>query len=930
MNTSIDQTPARLTLVSNQRLILLLILLFAQRIGFGQNELASVLTKNAYLSNPTQYLSKVNPKLIPSGILIDRVPFDDLILNVNGKDKVTTIAVNDWVRIFNELKYANADTSYLGSISRVERITDLYYEQDMTYPIGILDFNFNRIEQGPLDRGELVEDDEFLDARRAKASSFSKRRVVVASCLSHSIYGDNVNFVVSNLLYAHNIKDQVLVSVEVDFDNGEGFKRMNLSETVQVQYSSASEFLEIKTKLTYQNSATGKVETYYAHSSVFRTGTSTVPLPGAVSANENGRSNTSTKPLPPGEPIYYPYGNTRKETICKDIFDNIPVPYNPNDPNQCCCETFTRISSVTKLETNILFSSQNKSGKLRRPFIITDGFDPGNKRDYYRTDVTLENDLPLNYDTRGLFQLINGDPSPYYSGPTPNLIAALQADGYDIVIINFLDGAGDIPSNASTLRGFFSQVLNSSKYRDNKTEEAILVGPSMGGVITRYMLRTMEKANPQEDPFVKIWISFDSPQQGANIPIGLQRAVDFLASHVPIGKEDLKASLAKLNTPAASQLLLYHYRGFGPAGSQNGPTTSHSKLYQELGSLGYPTYTKNYGITNGGTTKLYPKDKSIIVDFRSFAGLWAYSTSGSMLDNAPGGWNNALYSLNSSEKNKHRKSPDDIVFTRAAFIPTTSSFGIKVTDSNIAKTWKDYKASDTPFDVIQGMEGINEEHVKISAATRDYLIKELRLDFDNTIRPRIRSGQVLNQTVKGKVAITSKISTTFAGSGNSYTLESGADVVASAGSTVVMSPGFTAKAGSNFVAKIQNINYNTVLRSAIAQLETQSVDFTQVSPYTGTLHSYAGDEVVSEILPDLFNYTIYPNPLDNFAAIDLSGLDQKYAALQIYNSLGQLVYQGNIENGRNALDLSRLDQGIYLVKIIYNGSKIKTSKLIKS
>lgn len=228
------------------------------------------------------------------------------------------------------------------------------------------------------------------------------------------------------------------------------------------------------------------------------------------------------------------------------------------------------------------------------------------------------------------------------------------------------------------------------------------------------------------------------------------------------------------------------------------------------------------------------------------------------------------------------------------------------------------------------MGGANEEHVKISGATRDYLMRELQADFDNTTRPRVRSGQVLNQKVKGKVAYTSKVSTTFGGSGNSFTLESGADVVATAGSTIVMSPGFTAKAGATFFAKIQSINYNTVLRSATAQLATQSIDYSQVSPYTGAVYSYADDALVSAALPDLFNYTIYPNPLDNFATIDLSGLEQKYAALQIYNSLGQSVYKGKIEDGRNALDLSGLDQGIYLVKIIYNGSKIKTSKLIKS
>ena len=918
-----------------KRIFFLLIVTLMQGTVFGQNESASVLTKKAYYSDPAKYLSKINPNLIPSDILVDRVPFDDLILNVNGKDKVTTLAVNDWVRIYNELKYANSDTSYMGNMAEIEKFVGLYYEQDMTYPIGILDFSFNKVEKAAIDRGDLVENDDFLDARRSKASSFSNQRAVVASCLSHNIYGDNINFIVNGFFYSNNIKDQTLQSVEIDFGNGEGFQQVNLGETINVSYSSASEYIQIKTKLTYENIVTHQVETYYAHSSVFRTGTSTVPVPGIVPVGTNAKNTT---PIKPEDPIYYPKASFKTVTECPDP--------KPGEKVSCCCVT-RDIRVDSKLEVHILFSKLNTSGKLRRPFIVTDGFDPGNKRDYFRTDIPLDEDLPLNNDFRGLFQLINGDPSPWYPNEkTPNLIAALRADGYDMVIINFLDGAGIIQNNAEVLRRFFNEILNSSTYRDNKTEEAILVGPSMGGIITRMMLTKMEY--DKQEPFVKTWISFDSPQQGANIPLGLQKAIQHLEDKTPgiakKAKASLRASLDKLNTPAARQLLLSHYTASGKG------TAEHDKLYTDLGKFGgYPVYSKNYGISNGGKSKLYDKDGSTIVLFTAIAippatlNAVASSSTNSgdqiALDNAPGGWNTALYSLNSDKANIHNSLLSfalKIDFTKtqynkATFIPTTSAFGIKVTQSNVANIWTSYtKPGATPFDAVHGME-TNEEHVKISATTRDYLIEDvLRPDFDNIVKPMARSGKVLNQTVKGKVAYTSKVSTTFGGSGNSFTLESGSDVVSTAGSTIIMSPGFTAKAGSNFVAKIQTINYNTVLRSAIAQLETQSVDYSQVSPYTGTLYSYAGNEVISELLPDLLNYAIYPNPLDNLATIDLSGLEQKYAALQIYNSLGQLVYQNNIENGRNALDLSNLDQGIYLVKITYNGSKVKTSKLIKS
>ncbi len=928
-----------MALVSSQRLILLLILLLAQKSGFGQSESSSVLTKNAYLSNPTQYLSKVNPKLVPSGTLIDRVVYDDLILNMNGKDKVTTIAANDWVRMYEQLRYANNDTSYLVSTDVINMLRDAYYHQSQTYLIGVLDVDFQRVSQSALDKGELVEQDNFLDVSRANAHSFVTQRAMAASCLSHNIYGDRVNFFVSKLLFLTNHPEQRLQSIAIDFGNGEGFRRVSLGETISVDYSSRSEYLELITKLTYQNISTGKADTYYSHSSVFRTGSSTVPVPDnlAVSA-VNGKATAA----PPSTNLYYPAKKYKTTTVCA------PCQEGEGGPNEQCCYPVQVLEYPTKLSYNILSSSQNTSGKLRRPFIVTDGFDPGDKRDYYCNNLTIdENTLPKDKDQRGLYQLVNGDPSPWYPGETsPNLVAALRADGYDLVFINFLDGAGNIQVNALTLQAFFNEVINSNTYRDNKTEEAILVGPSMGGIITRMMLKKMENAG--ENPFVKTWVSFDSPQQGAYIPLGLQQIIRSLEDAVPKGKKGpLQESLEKLNSPAARQLLLYHYT-VGTKG-----TSEHDKLYADLNNLGYPTYSKNYAITNGGTGKLYAQDGSQIVNFTAnlvsdthfaryaFWGLGLFkrttigmTNSGSQIayENTPGGWNTALYSFNLNKGNAVVISENSIPHTKATFIPTASAFGIKVTQSNVGKDWKYYRDNKitTPFDVIRGMEGLNEEHVKISVATRNYLMDELRLDFDNTTRPRVRTGQVLNQKVKGKETITAKFTIQLGGGSNSFTLESGADVITSASQSITLLPGFTAQSGANFVAKIATINYNTVLRSAVANLETTSVDYTQLSPFTGAVYSYQQDELISVSGPDRMEVVAYPNPLEDVVILQVTELEEPYAKVEISNALGQIVYQSNhLVNGLNPIDLTKMGSGLYYGKVTYRDSKTKSFKLIK-
>ena len=170
---------------------------------------------------------------------------------------------------------------------------------------------------------------------------------------------------------------------------------------------------------------------------------------------------------------------------------------------------------------------------------------------------------------------------------------------------------------------------------------------------------------------------------------------------------------------------------------------------------------------------------------------------------------------------------------------------------------------------------------------------------------------------------------TLGGNGNSLTLESKADVIASAGGSITLLPGFTAQAGSTFVAKIASISRNTVLRTSSPA--TVAVDYTQPSPYTGRVYNYQEDEVVSATEPDRLDVVVYPNPLEDWVDLEVSGLEAPYAELVISNALGQVVYHSaKLINGVNTVDLAHVGAGIYYVKITYNNNKTRTSKIIKS
>lgn len=81
-------------------------------------------------------------------------------------------------------------------------------------------------------------------------------------------------------------------------------------------------------------------------------------------------------------------------------------------------------------------------------------------------------------------------------------------------------------------------------------------------------------------------------------------------------------------------------------------------------------------------------------------------------------------------------------------------------------------------------------------------------------------------------------------------------------------------------------------------------------------------------VPDLSDHiAIYPNPVTEQLTVVANGIDR--AELMIYNSLGQLVYQGDVTQQQpSLLDVSQWAEGIYHVKLV-NGKQVYTTKITR-
>ncbi|MDN3492943.1 T9SS type A sorting domain-containing protein [Winogradskyella bathintestinalis] len=183
---------------------------------------------------------------------------------------------------------------------------------------------------------------------------------------------------------------------------------------------------------------------------------------------------------------------------------------------------------------------------LDKPIIVVDGFDPGDTR-----------------NISGIYNLLN------FAGTDgdQNLADLVRAQGFDVVILNFptyvraedgetIDGGADFMERNAMLLVELLNTINLDK-AGNSPEQNVIIGPSMGGIIARYALNYMESNSLDAD--TRLYISFDSPHHGANVPIGLQHQLNFLGFNDTFPVEEVQPLInGLLKSPAARQLLTDH------------------------------------------------------------------------------------------------------------------------------------------------------------------------------------------------------------------------------------------------------------------------------------------------------------------------------------------------------------------------------------
>lgn len=434
--------------------------------------------------------------------------------------------------------------------------------------------------------------------------------------------------------------------------------------------------------------------------------------------------------------IFYADGTDYRDSTTLKVVNagSIPCEYKTGSSTQTFLDYENKLAGCN-YELGFYYNTceARSTEQLFKPILVLDGFDPSDTR-----------------KVGNIYDLMNAQPV--------QLASYLRAQGHDLIIMNFPKGADYLERNALG-------VMQMIEYIKARTQDQIIViGPSMGGLLAKYAIATLEKNNIAHQ--VGLYVSFDAPHQGANIPIGAQYFLKFFGEN--IGNAAALEGLQKIKSPAARQMLIHHYLRNSvypmhdtyrnryklvdtkyPEKSRNvslingAENSKEQGLMNELFSLHYTIFFNQLLVADAKVYKSSSTGSSVVADL--FArnpnklfikeNMYKLSAPGfnnphpSSLDNAPGGTYNTQYQL-THDANGTLMDGFKMNIGTHCFIPSVSALDVQSPDGFVNYTM-DIKNAELichqliPF-VAYHASNTNEEHVAIQQHSADWIKRELR------------------------------------------------------------------------------------------------------------------------------------------------------------------------------------------------------------
>ncbi len=496
------------------------------------------------LALPLSILAQDAFSLLDKSEMETSILYDRAFKVVDLNDDIKKINATYFIQAYSELAQSDYSNYFKKGKSFGEIRTQSF--QENIIPIGLINVRFDQLKPHVFEEETVIVNGNKLINTSNDNAIFETKSRVFASPLVPRYRGLNTIFKFDPE-YLFNSATYDVVNIQVDFDNDDGVQNVSLNQNVRVTYLQAGE-KELKFEITMSSGRT------VSHSAYI------------IIEKSSEDMNASRAPG-----------------------DESPItPINASIAYQGFGEALALIGTG---EYKIYYD--NVDGILDKPIFFIDGFDPDDART-----------IPLMYEQLN------------FGNPVQNLAELVRDEGFDLVLVNFpnytsitdgttmIDGGADFIQRNAFILVELLNTINSMKVGD---EENVVIGPSMGGLISRYALRYMEQNTLDHE--TRLFLSFDSPHLGANVPIGFQYLFNYMLNGDPgvMAVEALVDDL--LNSVAAKQMLVDHYLGHVDGGGINqaagatlpiGAPNFRDAFQTEIDAMGFPQNTRNVAIINGG------------------------------------------------------------------------------------------------------------------------------------------------------------------------------------------------------------------------------------------------------------------------------------------------------------------------------------------
>lgn len=415
-----------------------------------------------------------------------------------------------------------------------------------------LHYHYEQFKSNAVPSLVYVSGNKIYDTPNRPATPYEIKEAFAVVPTRTALEGASHTFLFSPQLFYTNT-GKTISTVNIDFGDGAGYRNVSANEPIPIVYDAAG-VKTLRVKITYTDSSV-----------------------------KESRTKINVTNIPDSLPMQARYGGVNIDTLDFPLAGfHPPKAYN---------------NKVAGARVTVEYSEPGIQ-VIRKPLIIVEGFDPWKimNPDDPDKNTSFEDFISTEYLGQNIEYTYG---TKYYE----TLSDALQGEGYDLIFVDFDDGTDYIQRNAYLVENIIEWVNSVKQPYNGVMQKNVVMGASMGGLVARYALRDMELSNPVIDHDTRLYASFDTPHQGANLPIAFQAMVSHLAAQgigvrlggIQYNPSDwqlgtmvpkLGSSFRLLNSPAARQMLYYSVVGIGNTILTD--NSIHNAFMADYTAKGYP------------------------------------------------------------------------------------------------------------------------------------------------------------------------------------------------------------------------------------------------------------------------------------------------------------------------------------------------------